>query len=131
MTTAGDRLAAVLARAVDVRADEIRALLLSFAYFFCLLCGYYIIRPLREEMGIAGGVENLPWLFTGTFVAMLVAVPLFGATVARFAKRRIVPLVYRFFIANILSFFVLLRFDIGAEHVARVHRDMFSHHQHS
>ena len=119
MTTAGDRLAAVLARAVDVRADEIRALLLSFAYFFCLLCGYYIIRPLREEMGIAGGVENLPWLFTGTFVAMLVAVPLFGATVARFAKRRIVPLVYRFFIANILIFFVLLRFDIGAEHVAR------------
>ena len=119
MTTAGDRLAAVLARAVDVRADEIRALLLSFAYFFCLLCGYYIIRPLREEMGIAGGFENLPWLFTGTFVAMLVAVPLFGATVARFAKRRIVPLVYRFFIANILIFFVLLRFDIGAEHVAR------------
>jgi AAA family ATP:ADP antiporter len=119
VTTAGDRLAAVLARAVDVRADEIRALLLSFAYFFCLLCGYYIIRPLREEMGIAGGVENLPWLFTGTFVAMLVAVPLFGATVARFAKRRIVPLVYRFFIANILIFFVLLRFDIGAEHVAR------------
>ncbi len=119
MTTAGDRLAAALARVVDVRADEIRALLLSFAYFFCLLCGYYIIRPLREEMGIAGGVENLPWLFTGTFVAMLVAVPLFGATVARFAKRRIVPLVYRFFIANILIFFVLLRFDIGAEHVAR------------
>ncbi len=119
MTTAGDRLAAVLARAVDVRADEIRALLLSFAYFFCLLCGYYIIRPLREEMGIAGGVENLQWLFTGTFVAMLVAVPLFGATVARFAKRRIVPLVYRFFIANILIFYVLLQFDIGAEHVAR------------
>lgn len=119
MTTAGDRLAAVLARAVDVRADEIRALLLSFAYFFCLLCGYYIIRPLREEMGIAGGVENLPWLFTGTFAAMLVAVPLFGATVARFAKRRIVPLVYRFFIANILIFYLLLQFDIGAEHVAR------------
>ena len=119
MITAGDRLAAALARAVDVRADETRALLLSFAYFFCLLCGYYIIRPLREEMGIAGGVENLQWLFTGTFVAMLVAVPLFGATVARFAKRRIVPLVYRFFIVNILVFYVLLRFDIGAEHVAR------------
>ena len=119
MTTPGDRLAAVLARAVDVRAGEIRALLLSFAYFFCLLCGYYIIRPLREEMGIAGGVENLQWLFTGTFVAMLVAVPLFGATVARFAKRRIVPLVYRFFIANILVFYVLLQFDIGVEHVAR------------
>ena len=43
MTTAGDRLAAVLARAVDVRADEIRALLLSFAYFFCLLCFVHLM----------------------------------------------------------------------------------------
>ena len=59
-----------LRRAVDVREDEIRALLWSFAYFFCLLCSYYILRPLREEMGVAGGVRNLPWLFTGTFAAM-------------------------------------------------------------
>ena len=89
------RLLALLGRAVNVRGEEVRAVLLSFAYFFCLLCGYYILRPLREEMGIAGGVRNLPWLFTGTFAVMLVAVPAFGAAVSRFPRKRLVTRVPR------------------------------------
>src|SRR5262245_36666387 len=68
----------VLARVVNARPDELPAVLLSITYFFSLLCGYYILRPLREEMGIAGGVENLPWVFTATFLAMLAVVPFFG-----------------------------------------------------
>jgi AAA family ATP:ADP antiporter len=109
----------LLRRAVDVREDEVRALLWSFAYFFCLLCSYYILRPLREEMGVAGGVRNLQWLFTGTFVAMLLAAPLFGALVSRFPRRRIVPLLYRFFIVNILIFYLLLKSGGDGVYVAR------------
>ncbi len=109
------RLRSLIAGTVNVREEEVRALLWSFAYFFCLLCGYYILRPLREEMGIAGGVRNLPWLFTGTFLVMLAAVPLFGAAVSRFPRRRLLPIVYRFFIANILVFYFL--FEIGAARV--------------
>ena len=55
---------------MPVRPDEVRALLWSFAYFFCLLASYYVLRPLRDEMGVAGGVRNLQWLFTATFVVM-------------------------------------------------------------
>ena len=58
-------------------------MLWSFAYFFCLLSAYYILRPLRDEMGVAGGVKNLQWLFSATFVTMLAAVPCYGALVAR------------------------------------------------
>ncbi len=119
MSRRGALLAAALERAVNVRDEEVAALLWSFAYFFCLLTGYYILRPLRDEMGIAGGVENLQWLFTGTFVAMLLAVPVFGAVVSRFPRRRFVPLVYRFFILNLLIFFALLQLDLGRIHVAR------------
>ena len=64
----------MLKRVVNVRPEEVRALLWSFAYFFCLLAAYYILRPLRDEMGVAGGVKNLQWLFTGTFLVMLAAV---------------------------------------------------------
>ena len=67
-----------LQRVVAVRPGEVRALAWSFAYFFCLLAGYYVLRPLRDEMGIAGGVRNLQWLFTATFFVMLAAVPVFG-----------------------------------------------------
>jgi len=76
-----------------VRPEEVRALLWSFAYFFCLLAGYYILRPLRDEMGVAGGVRNLQWLFTATFLVMLAAVPLYGWLVARVPRRRFIPLI--------------------------------------
>jgi AAA family ATP:ADP antiporter len=109
-----------LARLVNVRPAEARALCWSFAYFFCLLAGYYVLRPLRDEMGIAGGVRNLPWLFTATFFVLLAAVPVFGAVVARLPRRRFIPLVYHFFVANIAAFWVTLALDIGTVHVARV-----------
>jgi AAA family ATP:ADP antiporter len=109
-----------LGRAVALRPGEARALLWSFAYFFCLLAGYYILRPLRDEMGVAGGVRNLHWLFTATFVVMLAAVPAFGALVARLARRRFIPLVYHFFVANIALFWLLLTLDVARQEVARV-----------
>jgi AAA family ATP:ADP antiporter len=109
-----------LSRFVDVRAEEVRALSWSFAYFFCLLAAYYVLRPLRDEMGIAGGVRNLHWLFTATFVVMLAAVPVFGAVVARLPRRRFIPLVYHFFVANIAVFWLLLTLDIARVDVARV-----------
>ncbi len=109
-----------LQRVVTVRPGEVRALLWSFAYFFCLLAGYYVLRPLRDEMGIAGGVKNLPWLFTATFFVMLAAVPAFGAVVARLPRQRFLPLVYHFFAANIAVFWLLLTFDVEKPLVARV-----------
>jgi AAA family ATP:ADP antiporter len=95
-------------------------MLWSFAYFFCLLAAYYILRPLRDEMGIAGGVKNLQWLFTGTFLVMLAAVPLYGALVARIPRRRFIPLVYHFFVANLAVFWLLLALDVERQAVARV-----------
>ncbi|HEX6690779.1 MAG TPA: MFS transporter, partial [Burkholderiales bacterium] len=102
----------VLSRFVAVRPEEVRAMLWSFAYFFCLLAAYYILRPLRDEMGVAGGVRNLQWLFTATFVVMLAAVPLYGALVARLPRRVFIPLVYHFFVANLAVFWLLLAFDV-------------------
>jgi AAA family ATP:ADP antiporter len=113
-------LLAILQRLVAVRPGEVRALVWSFGYFFCLLAAYYVLRPLRDEMGIAGGVRNLHWLFTATFVVMLAAVPLFGAVVARLPRRIFIPLVYHFFVVNILIFWALLAFDVSKVEVARV-----------
>lgn len=110
----------LLGKLVDVQPAEIRALLWSFTYFFCVLTGYYILRPLRDEMGIVGGVRNLPWLFTATFVTMLVAIPFYGRVVSRLPRDRFIPFVYRFFIVNILIFWALLTLDVGREHIARV-----------
>ena len=102
-----------------IEPGEIGASLWSFACFFCLLCGYYVLRPLRDEMGVQGGVENLPWLFSATFAVMLAVVPVFGFAASRLPRRRLVPWTYLFFITNVLGFYGLFSTGVAPPAVAR------------
>ena len=88
--------------------QEFRAVAWSFATFFAVLCAYYIIRPLRDEMGVAVGADGRERLFFIVFLVMLGAVPLFGWLVSRFPRKHVAPLVYAFFIANLGLFWLLL-----------------------
>lgn len=109
-----------LRRAVPATPQELAAALWSFGYFFALLAGYYVLRPLRDQMGIAGGTRALPWLFTATFVTLLAAQPLYGALVARLSRARFIPIVYHFFVVNLAVFWALLALGIAPVIVARV-----------
>ena len=102
-----------LALLTGVAHDERAALAWSFLYFFSLLCAYGLLRPLREEMGVRHGVAKLQWLFSGTFVCMLLAQPLYGALVSRFQRRVFLPVVYGFFIACLLVFYGVFLLDRG------------------
>jgi ATP:ADP antiporter, AAA family len=106
--------------AMPATPQERAAALWSFAYFFALLAGYYVLRPLRDQMGIAGGVRNLPWLFTATFVTLIVAQPVYGALVAKLPRVRFISIVYHFFVANIALFWLLLTLGVAPVVVARV-----------
>jgi len=110
----------LLAHIANIKIEERAAVLWSFLYFFSLLCSYYIIRPIRDEMGVQGGVDNLQWLFTATFVAMLAIVPLFGWISSRFPRKRFLPIVYYFFVANLIIFYVSFNLDFDKVHIARV-----------
>jgi len=94
----------LLGRLIDVRHEEVAALLWGCLFIFSVLCSYYVLRPIRDEMGVAGGVNNLPWLFTGTLLAMLAANPLFSALVRALPRQRFIAVTYRFFMANLLLF---------------------------
>lgn len=97
-------LARWLTRAFDVERDEAGAVIAGFTLFFLLFAGYFMLRPVRETMGITGGVDNLQWLFTGTFIATLAAMPLFGWVAAKVRRRRILYWVYGFFATNLMMF---------------------------
>lgn len=113
-----------------VRTDLRQALVWSFIYFFCLLTAYYVLRPVRDAMGASSdaaavfppaliewaaahgwqlGDFTLQLLFTGTFIAMLLLQPLYGALVSRFPRRVFLPVVYLLFIACLFGFY--LAFD--------------------
>lgn len=97
----------LLNRAAEIRPHEVKAALLSFAYFFFLLGSYYILRPLRDAMGTVYGVDDLEVLWTYTFIFSFIAAPVFGFFVSRVKLATLLPWVYGFFVINILLFYVL------------------------
>ncbi|GAA4869264.1 NTP/NDP exchange transporter [Luteimonas vadosa] len=94
----------LLTRSFDVGREEAPAVVAGFSLLFLLFAGYFMLRPVRETMGIAGGVDNLQWLFTGTFVATLAAMPLFGWVAGKVRRRRILYWVFGFFASNLVGF---------------------------
>jgi ATP:ADP antiporter, AAA family len=107
---AGGPIYRLLRRFVVVRPGEIQALGWSWLYIFSVLSSYYILRPIRDEMGVAGGIENLPWLFTGTLLGMIAVNPPFAALVAKLPRARFIGFTYRFFIGNLFLFALLIHF---------------------
>ncbi|WP_448110548.1 NTP/NDP exchange transporter [Pseudomonas lini] len=105
---------------VKVLPAERTALMLGFAFHFCVLASYYLVRPLRDALGLEGGADKLQWLFTATFVVMLLMVPLFGVLVSRLPATRFVPLIYRLIALSMLVFGVLITNHIAPVAVGRV-----------
>jgi AAA family ATP:ADP antiporter len=101
---------ALLRRVVDVREGELRAMLTSAVFFFFLLCSYFVLRPMRDEVAAATGVNKLPWLFTATLTVTVILNPMFSGLVVRFPVRRFIPISYQFFVASMLLFYGVLRF---------------------
>jgi AAA family ATP:ADP antiporter len=72
----------------------------SFLAFFFILCSYYIIRPIRDQMAANLGPELLPSVFLAILMVAFAAVPLFGWLVNK-VKIGIVPtIIYAFFIGT-------------------------------
>ena len=103
-----------LSRILNIKKAELPLALLSVAYFFCILCGYFFLRPVREAMGVARGMDELRWLFVGTSLVSLVLVLAFGGVVARTNRRKFIPIAYLFVIACLIVFSGMLIADGAA-----------------
>jgi AAA family ATP:ADP antiporter len=109
----------LLLRLVTIAPGEGRGVFWSFIYFFSLLSSYYILRPIRDEMGIVAGIENMQWLFTGTFLAMLLVVPIFGLITTKLQRKQFLPYVYIFFIINLLFFYLSFKAGFSLTYTAQ------------
>jgi AAA family ATP:ADP antiporter len=97
-------LPAALSRIVVAEPDEVPAVVAGFFVFLLLFAAHFMLRPVRETFGVAGGVDNLQWLFLGTFLATLTLMPFYGWLTARVARRRLLPAAYAFFALSFLGF---------------------------
>jgi len=98
---------------VDVRPDEVRAVIVAFAYFFFALSGWFVLRPMRDTVAASSGATQLSWLWVGTLGTMLAANAVFSAVVVRFPPRKFIPYAYHAIVASLLLFYVAFR-TIGA-----------------
>jgi len=90
-------------KVVQVEQGEWQRLLLAFLTFFLLLCGYFMLRPIRGAVASANA-DILQWLYTATFTGMLLLVPVFGFLVARYPRRLFLPAIYGFAVVCLIWF---------------------------
>ncbi len=89
--------------------SDLSLVLHSAAWFFLLLFGYYLLRPIREQISATYGIKNLGWLFKATFVSMLIVIPTFSWLVSKVRRTRLIPIVYLFMISNLIAFSIGMR----------------------
>jgi ATP:ADP antiporter, AAA family len=106
-----------LGRLVSLQPGEGRLVAWAFIYLFSVFSAYYVIRPIRDEAGVAGGVDNLSWLFTGTLLAMIAVNTPFAALVKRLPRSRFIGIAYRFFALNLVVFVLLFELVSGEANV--------------
>jgi len=109
---------------MTIEPAEAQVVLWCWLYIFAVMSSYYIMRPLRDQMGVAGGVNNLQWLFTGTLLGILALNLPFAYLVKTLPRSRFIPLAYRFFAANIILFAIAL-LAAGPEQTVWVGRVFF------
>ncbi|MBN8212587.1 MAG: MFS transporter [Xanthomonadales bacterium] len=106
----------------------------ALLYFFSLLCGYYVLRPVRDAMAASADMTTvfpdawIAWalgrgfelkdfvlqlLFTGTFVSMVLLQPIYGALVSRYPRRVFLPGLYLLFIVCLIGFWWIFNHDVS------------------
>ena len=103
----------------DTQTGFFRTALSGLAFFF-ILAGYYMLRPLRDELGVRGGVEHLDWLFSATFMAVALCMAAYAWLSARISRHSIVSTMFAFVVFSL----ILFRF-IGHEESAVYARGLF------
>lgn len=100
--------------------EELRLAVWGAIAFGALIASFSIFRPVRDSLVLDRNPDEIPWLFTGTFIAMLIVSPLWSAMIARFGRRRLVPLAYHAFAACALAFAGVVATSVEPVAVGRV-----------
>lgn len=101
-----------------VAAGEGRALLAAAVAHFCLLCGYYMLRSLRETLALDVGRGQFANLFSVVLIITLLLLPCYWWLVARLPRRQLFPVVYIAVITLFVGFAWGLRQYPGSPWVA-------------
>ena len=107
-------LGRLIGRVALVEKDEMPAVIAAFLLFFCVLGGYFAVRPVRETVGTILGRERVAHLYLWTWVGSIVIIPIFGWVVARLKRSVFLPLIYGFVALSLAAIGIALRANEGS-----------------
>ena len=97
----------------EVHAGEGRSTLILALSVFLLLTAYYIIKPVREALILAGGgAEVKSYAAAGQALLLLVTVPLYAHLAGRLSRPRLLTVVTIFFTACLVGFYFLAQLQV-------------------
>ena len=94
INAASSGLGRLLGRAARIEPEEIPAVITAFVLFFCVLGGYFAVRPVRETVGTILGSERVTDLYVVTWIVSLAVVPLYGWACTKFRRSAFLPWIY-------------------------------------
>ncbi|HEY4645775.1 MAG TPA: MFS transporter [Steroidobacteraceae bacterium] len=112
-------IAGVLQRLARVEPGETRAVFTALVLFFCVLCGYFMLRPVRETVGTVLGEEEVSNLFVVTWGASILVIPLYGLLCSVLPRSVLLPLIYGIVSASLLGVWALLEANPDSHGAAR------------
>jgi ATP:ADP antiporter, AAA family len=111
----------LLRRLVVLEPGEAPAVLASLATLLCTFSSYTMLRPVRDALGVTSGLDKIPYLFWGVFLAMLLLQPVYGWLTSRYPRSVFLPWVYGFFVLNLLLFWLWFRLQADHTWIARTY----------
>ena len=99
----------LLLRGAKIEPTETAAVVTAFLLFFCVLGGYFAVRPVRETVGTILGPERTADLFVATWIASIAIVPIYGALCARFRRSTFLPWIYGFVAVALATIGIIFR----------------------
>jgi len=112
-------IAGVLQRLARVEPGETRAVFTALALFFCVLCGYFMLRPVRETVGTVLGEEEVSTLFVVTWGASILVIPLYGLLCSVLPRSVLLPLIYGIVSGSLIGVWALLEANPDSHGAAR------------
>lgn len=116
----------LLNRGARIEQAELAAVMAAFALLFCVMCGYFSVRAVRETAGTILGRDRVASLFIWTWVLSLAIVPMYGWVVARFRRTKFLPLIYGAIAAALAAVGFVLSADPGNKSVLALFYVMIS-----
>lgn len=94
------------------KSSETKVTLVSLAYFFFVICSYYVIKPIRESLALELGAENIPLLNITSMASLVVVNAAYSLIVGHFKRDIFIPFITRFFAVSLLGFWIIFSFLI-------------------